>query len=283
MSDLSASSENDLLNIIDETDSTNEELKRRLCERMLPHGYGLMAKAQTSGKGRCGRVWTSFTDDLAASFLLRVPKKLALPLPLVAGIAVTDMLLGAGLRLCGLKWPNDVLAPAPGNSCCQDIKADGDEERGPLLPLTHKICGILCENAGTVDDECLVVAGIGINLNSEPNKAVTDRPVVSFRQLAGFRLEPEIAFASLADCLILRVEQLKKHGFAAPDNSLKDLWYSRCAYKGGFIEARMPKGVVRGQVCGLGDEGQLLVWSEGTAEEIWAGDVEKTSQGDCRL
>ncbi|MCR5661938.1 MAG: biotin--[acetyl-CoA-carboxylase] ligase [bacterium] len=277
MSDLLVSSANNLLHIVDETDSTNEELKRRLGERMLPHGYGLMAKAQTSGKGRCGRVWTSFADDLAASFLLRVPVKLALPLPLVVGIAVTDMLLGAGLSFCGLKWPNDVLVPAPANNGEQEIRTARDKEREPL-PLTHKICGILCENAGTVDDECLVVAGIGVNLNSEPNKAVTDRPVVSFKQLTGSCLEPEKAFVSLADCLISRVGQLKSIGFAAPENSLKHLWYSRCVYKGGFIEARTPQGIVRGQVRGLGNEGQLLVLSEGAVREIWAGDVEKTRQ-----
>ncbi len=277
MSDLLVSSANNLLHIIDEVDSTNEELKRRLGGRMLPHGYGLMAKAQTSGKGRSGRVWTSFADDLAASFLLRVPLRLALPLPLVAGIAVTDMLLGAGLSFCGLKWPNDVLAPAPGDNGGQRIKAFRDEERKPL-PLTHKICGILCENAGTVDDECLVIAGIGINLNSEPNKAVTDRPVVSFRQLAGNRLEPEKAFAMLAHCLLSRIDELKNTGFAAPENSLKNLWYSRCVYKEGFIEAHTPQGIVRGQVRGLGDDGQLLVLSEGTVKEIWAGDVEKTRQ-----
>lgn len=273
-------SANDLLHYIDEVDSTNEELKRRLAERMLPHGYGLMARAQTSGKGRCGRTWSSFNDDLAASFLLRLPMKLALPLPLVAGLAVTDMLMESGLSLCGLKWPNDILVPEPGNKNWQNAGRAKAGESEPILPLTHKICGILCENAGTYGDECLIIAGIGINLNSEPNLSVADRPAASFWQLTGLRLEPDKAFEALAHCLDCRVKELMAYGFAPHDmqDSLKNVWYSRCVYKEGYIEATAPYGVICGKVCGLGDEGQLIVSTDAGIKEIWAGDVEKTRQ-----
>jgi BirA family transcriptional regulator, biotin operon repressor / biotin---[acetyl-CoA-carboxylase] ligase len=121
---------------LDRVDSTNT-LARALAARGAPHGTLVTAAAQTSGRGRQGRIWTAPPGTaLLCSWLIREPSPL---LSLAAGVAVAE--------LCGeqalLKWPNDVLI-------------DG-----------RKVSGILVEGR---PQERWAVLGIGINVALRPEQ-----------------------------------------------------------------------------------------------------------------
>jgi BirA family biotin operon repressor/biotin-[acetyl-CoA-carboxylase] ligase len=104
---------------------------RELAVAGAPHGALVTAAAQTAGRGRQGRAWTTPPGAAATlSLVMRDPPPL---LPLVAAVAVAET--------CGedalIKWPNDVLV-------------------GGL-----KVAGILAEGR---PHEGWAVLGIGVNV-----------------------------------------------------------------------------------------------------------------------
>lgn len=128
--------------LLDEVDSTNEEVKR-LAAQGAEDGTVVAAEHQTSGRGRFGRVWDSDNGGLYFTILLRpeLPPSDIASITLAAGYGVCLAVReysGADARI---KWPNDVII---GN---------------------RKICGILTEMAAQSDRIDYVAIGIGINLN----------------------------------------------------------------------------------------------------------------------
>ena len=131
----------------DRCPSTNLCLKKEAA--CLPAGTVMVTDAQTEGRGRLGRSWSSGPgEDLTFSVLLR-PEGSAEEcglLSLAAAVAVAETLetlpgLGGRVRI---KWPNDVLV-------------DG-----------KKVCGILLESSAMGERLEWVVVGIGLNVNSDP-------------------------------------------------------------------------------------------------------------------
>jgi BirA family transcriptional regulator, biotin operon repressor / biotin---[acetyl-CoA-carboxylase] ligase len=126
----------------DEVTSTNDVIKD-LAVRNAPEGTTVLARAQSRGRGRRGRVWASVPGKgIYMSVLLRpsLPGKDAGRLSLLGGVAVVRALEQFNLRELTLKWPNDVLAQG------------------------RKIAGVLIEpriGAGRIE---FAVVGIGINV-----------------------------------------------------------------------------------------------------------------------
>ncbi len=134
--------------LLDEVDSTNEEVKR-LAAQGAEDGTVVAAEHQTSGRGRFGRVWDSDNGGLYFTILLRpeLPPSDIASITLAAGYGVCLAVReysGADARI---KWPNDVII---GN---------------------RKICGILTEMAAQSDRIDYVAIGIGINLNHGDRQA----------------------------------------------------------------------------------------------------------------
>jgi BirA family transcriptional regulator, biotin operon repressor / biotin---[acetyl-CoA-carboxylase] ligase len=128
-----------------ETTSTNDEAKRGAKDGAA-HLTVWTAEAQTSGRGRQGRAWSSPRgENLLFSVLLRIacmPARVPL-VALVAGLAVRDAVAKLlPKRDVKVKWPNDVLAGG------------------------KKIAGILVESSiqGTKVDH--IVVGIGVNVHT---------------------------------------------------------------------------------------------------------------------
>ncbi len=120
-------------------------------------GTMLVTDEQTGGRGRLGRTWVSAPGlDLTFSVLLRPSLSPARGhlLALATGVAVAEV-LEEGFGLEGqvtLKWPNDVLL-------------DG-----------KKVCGILLEASADAERILWAVAGIGLNVNSQPSRLLASLP-----------------------------------------------------------------------------------------------------------
>lgn len=129
------------------TGSTNSDLKA-LAEKGCAHGYVLIAKEQTAGKGRLGRSFCSPKGTgLYMSILLR-PKfsaEEALFITTSAAVAVSEAIDRFAEAESKIKWVNDVYLSG------------------------KKVCGILTEAAMDFESGGLnyAVCGIGVNLSAE--------------------------------------------------------------------------------------------------------------------
>jgi BirA family biotin operon repressor/biotin-[acetyl-CoA-carboxylase] ligase len=119
-----------------EVASTND-LAARLAEHGGAEGSVVIADAQTAGRGRLGRVWSSPAGSgLYVSVVLR-PRNHAMPLlTIAAGVALIEGIRAATGLMTVLKWPNDVYLNR------------------------RKLAGILAEAA-----PAHVVVGFGINVS----------------------------------------------------------------------------------------------------------------------
>jgi len=126
----------------DKIDSTNTEALKQ-ARKGADEGLCIVARQQTAGRGRHGRIWVSEKDaGLYFSIVLR-PKLDTKHVPLITlmtGIAVHDTLQELGLKP-DIKWVNDVLVNE------------------------KKICGILAETTDT-NVGLAVIVGIGVNIKS---------------------------------------------------------------------------------------------------------------------
>lgn len=118
--------------------STNDAAKE-ICGKY--RRAAVLARAQTNGRGRCGRSFYSPEGSgLYMSYILDMSPEDALKIPLtpLCAVAVCRALEAFGVRGVGIKWVNDVYL------------------RG------KKVCGILVESCGDK-----VICGIGVNLTTE--------------------------------------------------------------------------------------------------------------------
>ena len=207
----------------------------------------VVAKEQTAGHGRRGRLWQTPRGNLAVSLLLVLPEggTQAATLGFAAGLAVKQA-IG---RCCSedslrLKWPNDVLI-------------DG-----------AKVAGILLEAVTLAAGHSIVVIGIGINVEHAP-EGVPYR--ATSLMLCGSDATPESLFEALSDSWV-DLEDLWNDGigFAA----IRDRWLHSAAGLGAPIAVRMGESVHRGTFETIDADGRLVVRSEdGSAKTISAGEV----------
>jgi len=209
----------------DTLDSTNEEA-RRLAEQGVLGPLWIVARSQTSGRGRRGNIWISEPGNLFATLLVQEPGKTAAELGFAASLAAGET-VGAyvGQERVRLKWPNDVLL-------------DG-----------RKVGGILLE---TLKGNSLAI-GIGINLAHHPLKA--EFPATSLVAVLGRAPDAEEVLAKLAGRLDAWYEIWRSQGFAV----LREAWLERAAGLGGEIRARLPGNEICGVFENLDQDGALLL------------------------
>ncbi len=223
----------------------------------------LVADHQVAGRGRAGRTWTTPPGTaLTFSVLLRpqVPLERLGWVPLLAGLAVVRALGDAGAR-ASVKWPNDVLVPAP----------DGLDLPG--WGTSRKVAGVLGDLV-TAPGRTAVVVGIGINVAQQAR----DLPVESATSLALVLDEAPDRVALLA-AVVGRLVELDQRWRAADG----DAWAAgigaecsaACATLGRPVRVELPGGgVLQGRADALGPDGALeVVDAAGRREAVRAGDV----------
>ncbi len=157
--------------LLDEIDSTNNYLKI-LAEKGAKEDTVVIAKSQTSGKGRLGRTFYSSLGGVYMSLLLK-PKfsaEKSLFITTAAAVAVANAVESKTGNKTQIKWVNDIFVDS------------------------KKVCGILTE--ASIDFETgglnYAVLGIGINIR----KPKDDFPE-EIKQIAGVISEDEVDVSSL--------------------------------------------------------------------------------------
>lgn len=225
----------------------------------------VVAKEQTAGRGRRGRVWATPPGNLGASLLLMLGEpavRHAATLGFVAGLALhraleeiapaarveigLDGAAGRGpspLRF-ELKWPNDVVASG------------------------GKLAGILLEAERMGGGQLAVVVGIGVNVVTAPQGIA--REATSLAGL-GVAVDAASVFRALADAWVdLSGVWDEGRGMA----EIRSLWLARCAGRGGPVALRIGGRVVRGVFETIDADGRLIVRrADGETQSVAAAEV----------
>jgi BirA family biotin operon repressor/biotin-[acetyl-CoA-carboxylase] ligase len=218
------------LHLLAETPSTNDEVLE-LARGGAPHGTTVLARRQTSGRGRLGRTWESRPgDSLCLSVLVRPGPSPRAPgaLTLAAGLAVHRALTALTSLPLHIKWPNDILW----------------EDK--------KLCGILTESGSTSGRLDYAVIGIGINLNQTASDFSPDlrASAASLLGLTGRSWSADETAASVLHDLETVLRQPWDHTLMA--------WKAACASLGRPIRLQTPQGPRSGTLLDIGPDGALL-------------------------
>jgi BirA family transcriptional regulator, biotin operon repressor / biotin---[acetyl-CoA-carboxylase] ligase len=229
----------------DTVSSTNSEALAR-ARAGEPGPFWITARAQSAGRGRRGRVWTSPPGNLYATLLLHHPASAAVAaqLSFVTGLAVCDAILSlanAEPPALALKWPNDVFLRAA------------------------KVAGILIEGEGT---PLAVAIGVGINCTNHPSD--TDYPATDLR-VQGIDAPPQTLLPTLSSAMARRLAQWNRGTQFA---SIRADWLALAHPAGSELRVRLAERELRGRFESLDDSGRLLLrLPDGSVEMITAGDV----------
>jgi BirA family biotin operon repressor/biotin-[acetyl-CoA-carboxylase] ligase len=234
-----------------ETASTNADAFR-LAEEGAVEGSVIIADAQSGGKGRMGRVWSSPAGiNLYCSVVLRPTVKpyQAPQLTFLSAVAVARAIEQTTTLKPEIKWPNDVLING------------------------QKVAGLLNEMSAETDGINFVILGIGVNLNMTAAQFPTDLRTPATSLL--LELGHPVSRAHFAATMLQELDRLYGdfllHGF----DPVRVEWQQRCNANG--HEVRVSDGgaeTVRGMFNGIDADGAMLVClAGGSVERILSGDV----------
>ncbi len=235
------------IEVCEELDSTNAEACRR-AEAGETGPVWITVAAQTVGRGRRGRAWSTERGNLAATLLLvtAAPPAEAAQLSFAAALGAADLIdTCLGIGAAQLKWPNDVLIHG------------------------KKAVGILAESGARADGRIWLAIGIGVNLAHAP--ADIDCPATCVGEhMSGPPPPPLAALEVLAAAFEVWRDTWATRGFAP----VAEAWTARATGLGERCEARLPDRTLSGVAEGLDPDGTLrLRLDGGTLERITAGDV----------
>lgn len=236
---------------LDACASTNDHLKQNIARFETDFPLMVTADAQTAGRGREKRVWSSPRNlgiYATLAFCLADKRHLSL-LSITCGVAVVDMLETWIGKEFVLKWPNDILAEG------------------------KKIAGILCETVINAD-RIICLAGIGVNVNQDSGdfpEALRSR-AGSLKLLTGREWPPAAGRDRLAASMARWLEKLSHDDRAAIIDRARH--FSR-AYLGQAICFHHQQRITRGIFLDIAVDGGLrLGMPDGETRTFYSGELD---------
>ncbi len=231
--------------------STNDEAMRLALEGVEAFS-AVVADSQSAGRGRNGHGWVSPEGvGLYVSVILR-PRMATETFPfmtLVAGIAAAEAITLLTDLSAKIKWPNDVLVNG------------------------RKVAGLLCEADLTSATGPIVIAGLGVNVNTPPHlMPVRVRfPATSLVAESGHLHDRDALLTCWVERLRYWVGVLESDGPA----DVLTAWRTMDALTGECLRVALPDGsTVAGTEEGIDSDGSLLLRLEdGSRFAVMAGDV----------
>jgi len=240
------------IDILDECDSSNTQLMQR-AEAGAPSGTVIVARRQTAGRGRRGRVWQSAPGcSLSFSLLWRFPEGVDLSgLSLMVGLALVRTLSRMGVCGLALKWPNDVLLEG------------------------RKLAGILIELSSSAklseERRLAAVIGIGLNLRPMPPDSVpADQAIAALSDgLPSLPDGAELMAALLAE-LHTQLSIFTREGFMP----FREEWQRYNAYADQAVRLLADFSPPFEGICrGVAEDGALLLETESGVQRIVSGEI----------
>lgn len=233
----------------DKTDSTNNRAKDA-GEKGGVHGTLFVADAQSAGKGRRGRAWSSPPGESVYMTLLLRPGIMpdrAPMLTLVMGLSVVEAIRTVTGIEAEIKWPNDVVVNK------------------------KKVCGILTEMAAEMTYVNYVVIGVGINVNQKHFPEEIADMAVSLRKETGkvYRRSELIA------AVLERFEENYGTFLRTGDLSeIRKAYDAALVNRGREVRVLEPGNEYEALAEGISDIGELIVrLPDGQKRHVFAGEV----------
>lgn len=179
----------DLIQQVEETDSTNNLLSRQCQTEKVPEFTTIWAENQTYGKGQRGNTWESESGkNLTFSTMLyptHINARNQFILSMMVSLAIHDV-LSSYTEGISIKWPNDIYWK------------------------DKKICGILIENElqGCEIAQCII--GIGLNVNQIKFRSLAPNPI-SLRQITAQEHDRERLLQQILNTIYLYYEEIKRN------------------------------------------------------------------------
>lgn len=238
--------------LLDSTDSTNNHLKK-LARNGSEEGTVVIAREQTCGKGRLGRLWQSEKDkNLTFSLLLRPdisPMEVSGITP-IAGLAVCKAMREFLHLDCKIKWPNDIIV---GNK---------------------KLAGILTEMSAEMDAVEFIVMGIGINLDQENFPEEIKHKATSVYLETGDKINKNLFLAEILKAI---ENELTKSNYRLNNQNIAE-YKSLCATVGMQVSFYKNGENVTATATDITQNGELQVtFADNTTAIVNSGEV--TIQG----
>lgn len=222
-----------------EVSSTND-YAREIAEE-VPEGTVVVAKRQTSGRGRKGRKWASPEGGLWMTAILKPrssPEHIT-KLVFVGALAVVDTLARYGIP-AEIKWPNDVLVGG------------------------KKIAGILTE----CKLNSFALLGIGLNVNNEIPEELKEQ-AISMAELVG-----KVSIEEVLQALLRSIS----YWYSLFKNGMHEKILQAVRLKSSVIGRNVViiedgEVVLEGKAIGIDESGSLLIDRSGHIERVVYGDV----------
>ncbi|MCF7759060.1 MAG: biotin--[acetyl-CoA-carboxylase] ligase [Cephaloticoccus sp.] len=239
------------LTVLDTVDSTNDEAARQLAAgRADP--FVVLAREQTQGRGRFGRVWQSdHHTNLYASFAFRPhisPQRMPM-FTLWMGVNICELITNFCAVHAGLKWPNDIVF-------------DG-----------LKAGGMLTEARIDADQMRDLVFGLGLNVNQPAGAWSHDlnRRATSLAAQTGKTMDLNHFAAALIGRVFLAYHQFIEGEYAS---KLADTWNHYDVLRGRKVVVLNGTQRIEGTAAGIDNTGSLLLRDgHGRAQRFSAGEV----------
>ena len=249
-----------ILESVDQSPSTNEDLMVRWRASQLWEPIARKTITQTSGKGRLGRAWVSHAKQ-ALTFSVAYPfnknlsalsgLSLACGLAVIKGISQASGISQEDLKKqgLGLKWPNDIFIN------------------------DKKLAGMLLEG-GQLDSTqpAWIVIGIGINLTAnEDLENIIQRPIASLDQINQDKeMDADVLWLAILKELAETIELFEQYSFV----KFQEEWNSWDIYKNQSCAIMQNEQIQHeGFERGVDDQGHLLIESDNKVKKIISGDV----------
>ena len=239
------------LDFLQLTTSTNADAFR-LAENGAVEGTVVLSDAQSGGKGRRGRIWSSPAGvNIYCSVVLRpaiMPNE-APQLTFLSAVAVARAIELTTDLIPEIKWPND------------------------LLISGKKVAGLLNEMSAETDGINFVILGIGVNLNMTAGQFPDDlrHPATSLLLESGSRVDRSHFASTMLNELDRLYRDFLEHGFGP----VREEWQRRCNANGRqVIVSDTGTACTGGTFIGIDTDGALLLRADDSElHRITCGDV----------
>ncbi len=232
--------------VLDTVTSTMDEAFR-LGNEGCPEGTVICAEAQSKGRGRLGRVWTSpKSKGLYFSLVLRpcIPLNQLAQLTLMSAVAMAEAIEDISGLKPSIKWPNDILWEG------------------------LKLAGILTELRAESDQVKFIVVGIGLNVNSSLSQLTPG--AASLKVAAGQAFNRNEVFQAILRSLEKGYVKILHREFGG----IMEEWKKRSATLNKRVRITDASGSIEGEAIDLDQDGALLIRKDnGLIVKKSAGDV----------
>ena len=232
-------------------DSTND-VAYELAEKGIAEGTVILAEEQAKGKGRHGRTWASpAKGGIYMSAVLRpeiAPNEMP-GITLLAAVVVAKSVREVTGLDAMIKWPNDIVVN------------------------NRKVCGILTEIKAEQDRCDFVVIGIGVNVNTKPERLPKGASSLK-EELRRAGRPGDVSRIELTRKILEKMEEdylmLKEKGF----KPIIEEWKRLSAMLGSRVKVVLQNRNFEGQAHNIDPDGALVVrLDSGVLEKVSSGDV----------